>query len=172
MNWLDVVIVAWMLWSVRSGMRRGLVCEVCRVGTVLAALLTAYRYAAVWAEPLVVRYGIPQAVAAGFIGTVVVVGSAMIGYALEPIIAASVRSNRQGLAVDRWGGACAGIVKGALLTVLVIVGVYQLPWQFGHRSIDRSYLAVQVMRLARSFYGQLNQVLAEGDGGSVTRIVP
>lgn len=159
MSWLDGLIAAALAWGGWSGWRRGLVREACHVGAAFVGAALALRGAASLAASLDRHLPLPAGLGHALAFAVLLVGVSALGYALEPWLQRAVRTVGLPGAVDRWGGAAAGVVKGACAVLILVVGLSQLPWPAGHRALDASALGIGILRLAPALFGAVRDVL-------------
>ncbi|MGA3096388.1 MAG: CvpA family protein [Bryobacteraceae bacterium] len=121
MNWLDIVILVIVAWSVAIAFRKGLVREVLGLASVILALflgLWFYGTAAAWLAPYLSSR--PLANAAGFL--VVFIGVLLIGAVASYIIGKFLRVTGLSI-VDHALGAAFGVVRGILIAIALVMAI-------------------------------------------------
>lgn len=131
MTLFDYVFLAVLILSTLLGTYRGLVAELIALFAWGAALLTAYLFSP-WCEPWLspwIHEAIWRSVAAfALVCVIVLLLAAMLRYLLRTLL------HTIGLAsVDRFFGACFGLVRGGLIVMCLVVlggatGLAREPW--------------------------------------------
>jgi membrane protein required for colicin V production len=150
MNWLDIVILVIVAWSVLAAFRKGLMREILGLASVVAALLLAlwfYGTAAAWLAPYLSSR--PLANTAGF--AVVFLGVMLLGAAVGFVLGKFLRVTGLSI-VDHALGAAFGALRGVLIAIALVMAIMafskadQPP-----QSIVRSRTAPYVAGAARMF---------------------
>ncbi len=161
MNWLDVVLLVLLVWSIASSLRKGLVREVVGLASVILALA-----ASVWfygtAGGMLSSYLSSKAVAnlLGFflIFCAVMLAGAVVNFALGKALKLSGLS-----IVDHILGAAFGALRGILISIALITGI--MAFSQGDEppaSIVRSRVAPYVIGAARAVSALAPHELTEG----------
>lgn len=121
MNWLDIVLAIIVLSSAFAGLKAGFArILVGLAATVLAFLSAAYFYdiAGAWAEPYVSAKPV-----ANFVGFLLVLFGVLAAGAIVGRLLAKLLK-WVGLSwLDRLAGGAAGVVRGALIALVILVGI-------------------------------------------------
>jgi membrane protein required for colicin V production len=161
MNWLDIVILVIVAWSVLAAFRKGLAREILGLASVVLALLLAlwfYGTAAAWLAPYLSSR--PLANAAGF--AAVFLGVMLLGAAAGYVLGRFLRVT--GLSVvDHALGAAFGVLRGALIAIALVMAIMAFS-KDGQppESIVRSRTAPYVAGAARMFAAMAPHETKEG----------
>lgn len=158
-NWVDVVAVILLVRMGYIGLRSGLPAELIKLAGAVAAFCLAFRY----------YQGIGDVLASRtFLGTewasvLAMVGLAAAGYfavtrllrLVERLVKVSFQKQ-----MDQIGGLAAGLVRGALVTSVVLVACLQLPSPVLHESITQhSVSGGAVSQMAPAVYDALTALV-------------
>jgi membrane protein required for colicin V production len=161
MNWLDIVILVIVAWSVLAAFRKGLVREIVGLVSVVAALLLAlwfYGTAAAWFAPYLSSR--PLANAAGF--AAVFLGVMLLGATTSYVIGRLLKVTGLSI-VDHALGAAFGVLRGALVAIALVMAIMAFS-KAGQppESIVRSRTAPYVAGAARMFAAMAPHEINEG----------
>jgi membrane protein required for colicin V production len=161
MNWLDIVLLLILAWSVATSLRKGLTREILGLATVVLALLLAlwfYGSAGTYLAPYVSSRSLANL--AGFLAVfagVMLIGS-LVGFILGKFLKVTGLS-----IVDHLLGAAFGALRGTLVAVVLIMAI--MAFSSGDRppdSVVRSHLAPYVTGAARVVASAAPHELKEG----------
>jgi membrane protein required for colicin V production len=161
MNWLDIVLLLILAWSIATSLRKGLTREVLGLASVVFALLLAlwfYGTAGTFLTP----YASSRSLAnlAGFLAVfagVMLLGS-LVGFILGKFLRVTGLS-----IVDRLLGAAFGALRGTLIAIVLIMAI--MAFSSGDRppgSVVRSRLAPYVAGAAHVVVSVAPHELKEG----------
>ena len=161
MNWLDIVILVIVAWSVLAAFRKGLAREILGLASVVLALLLAlwfYGTAAAWLAPYLSSR--PLANAAGF--AAVFLGVMLLGAAAGYVLGRFLRVTGLSI-VDHALGAAFGVLRGALIAIALVMAIMAFS-KDGQppESIVRSRTAPYVAGAARMFAAMAPHETKEG----------
>jgi membrane protein required for colicin V production len=161
MNWLDIVVLLIVAWSVFTAFRKGLVREILGVASVVLALLLGlwfYGTAAAWLAPYLSSRSLANAV--GFLA--VFLGITLLSAVAGHVIAKFLRVTGLSM-VDHALGAAFGALRGALIAIALVMAIMAFS-QEGRppESIVRSRTAPYVAGAARMFAAMAPHELKEG----------
>ena len=148
MNWLDIVLLLILAWSIAASFRKGLTREIVGLASVILALLLGlwfYGTAAGLLAPYLSSR--PLANFAGF--SIVFVGVMLLGAVVSHVLGRFWKVTGLSI-VDHALGAAFGAVRGILVAVALIMGI--MAFAHGDRppdSVVRSRLAPYVADAAR-----------------------
>lgn len=159
MNWLDAVIVAFLLMGMRRGFRRGLGQEGFQIAGALGGVLAAYAWGEEAAGFLARKLWLPAWLAKPLALVGLALGLALIGHLLgigwgRWVPASPLRT------WDRWGGALLGLVQACILAAVVLFIWIEWPGRPFPPAAEGSWLARSLLRALPAIYGQLEWVLA------------
>ena len=161
MNWLDIVLLLILAWSVATSLRKGLTREILGLASVvLAMLLALWFYGTVGASLAPYVSSRPLANLAGFLvvfGGIVLLGS-LVGFILGKFLKVTGLS-----IVDHILGAAFGALRGTLVAVVLIMAI--MAFSAGDRppdSVVRSRIAPYVTGAARVVASAAPHELREG----------
>jgi membrane protein required for colicin V production len=161
MNWLDIVILLIVAWSVATAFRKGLVREVLGLASVVLALLLGlwfYGTAAEWLAPYMSSR--PLANAAGFMA--VFLGVLLLGAAAGYIVGKFLKVTGLSM-VDHALGAAFGALRGVLIAIALVMAA--MAFSTDGRppdSIVNSRTAPYVAGAARMFAAMAPHEMKEG----------
>jgi len=161
MNWLDVVLVIVLLWSVFTSFSTGLTREIVKLVSLVAALVLAiwfYGTAGSFLQPYVSSPGV-----AHFCGFLIVfVGVLILGSVVGHTLGRFLKVT--GLSfVDRLLGAAFGVVRGVLIGVALILALLAFaPGKSPPNAVVDSRLAPYEIDAARVFAAVAPHELREG----------
>jgi membrane protein required for colicin V production len=115
MNPVDVALAALCLWFAVSGLLHGLVRQLFSIGGILAGHLLGIRYYAAAQKTLDLTF--PYSEVAGY--AVVFLAAYLLVRLIGGLVEGKVRGSELSV-FDRMAGMAAGLLKGALLSVLVV----------------------------------------------------
>ena len=121
MNWLDIVILVIVAWSVAIAFRKGLVREILGLASVILALLLGlwfYGTAAAWLAPYLSSR--PLANAAGFMA--VFLGVMLLGAVASYVIGKFLRVTGLSM-LDHALGAAFGVLRGVLIAIALVMAI-------------------------------------------------
>ena len=161
MNWLDLVLLLILLWSVVTSFRKGLTREIVGlVSVVLGLLLGSWFYGS--AAALVQPY-VNSKTAANFAGfflvfCVVIVAGSLLSFVIGKFLRVTGLS-----VVDHALGAGFGLIRGGLVAVALIMGVMAFT-QSGKppQAVVNSRMAPYLVQGARVFASMAPYELKEG----------
>ena len=161
MNWLDIVILVIVAWSVVIAFRKGLVREILGLASVVAALLLGFWFygtAAAWLAPYLSSR--PLANAAGFM--VVFLGVLLLGAVVSYVLGRFLRVTGLSM-VDHALGAAFGVLRGALIAIALVMAIMAFS-KDGQppESIVQSRTAPFVAGAARAFAAMAPHEMKEG----------
>jgi membrane protein required for colicin V production len=161
MNWLDIVVLVIVAWSVAIAFRKGLVREILGLATVVLALLLGlwfYGTAAAWLAPYLSSRSLANA--GGF--AAVFLGVMLLGAAANYVIGKFLRITGLSM-VDHALGAVFGALRGALIAIALVMVVMAFS-KDGQppESIVRSRTAPYVAGAARMFAAMAPHEMKEG----------
>lgn len=152
MNWVDIVVGAFMILFLVAGTRRGFIREVTGfVGLVLAFVL-AIAGAQIWAVMIADQLHFHPSVATVVSFILIFVLVFLLSRAAGGLIFKLIRKTPLGL-LDRIGGSIIGLLKGGLILSLIflILGTFSLPQAFSN-SLDSSALTPPLRAFAPTMY--------------------
>jgi membrane protein required for colicin V production len=121
MNWLDIVILVIVAWSVAIAFRKGLVREILGLASVVLALLLGFWFygaAAQWLAPYLSSRALANA--AGFLA--VFLGVMLLGAAVNYVIGKFLRVTGLSM-VDHALGAAFGALRGVLIAIALVMAI-------------------------------------------------
>ncbi|MBW6502978.1 CvpA family protein [bacterium] len=115
MNLLDLVLAVLIAWFAVSGIVQGLVGQLFSLGGLIAGHLLGIRYFALAQEKLGLSFQYAEVVAYAVVFLAAYLGVRLIGGLIENRVRESKLSG-----TDRLAGMAAGLVKGALFSILIV----------------------------------------------------
>jgi membrane protein required for colicin V production len=161
MNWLDIILLLILAWSIAMSFRKGLTREILGLASVVLALLLAlwfYGTAGAFLTPYVRSR--PLANLAGFLAVfagVILLGN-LVGFVLGKFLRVTGLS-----IVDHLLGAAFGALRGTLIAIVLIMAI--MAFSSGGRppeSVVRSRIAPHVADAARVLASVAPHELKEG----------
>jgi membrane protein required for colicin V production len=161
MNWLDIVLLLILAWSIAASFRKGLTREVLGLASVVLAFLLAlwfYGTAGSYLKPYVSSGSLANL--AGFL--VVFAGVMLLGSLASFVLGKFLRVTGLSI-VDHALGAVFGALRGTLIaTVLIMAMMAFSPGDRPPGSVVRSRLAPYVAEASRVLVGIAPHELKEG----------
>lgn len=159
MNWLDAVILVFLLLGMRRGFQRGLGQEGFQIAGALAGVLAAYAWGERAAGLLLHRLWLPAWLAKPVALVGLALALAFLGHLLGAgwsrwMATSSLRT------WDRWGGALLGLVQASVLAAVALFIWIEWPGRPFPPAAEGSWLARSLLRALPVIYGQLEWVLA------------
>ncbi len=115
MNLLDLILAVLIAWFAVSGIARGLVSQLFSLGGLAAGHLSGIRYYAIAHEKLGLTFQYSEVVGYAVVFLAAYLAVRLIGGLIEDRVRKSKMSGP-----DRLAGMAAGLVKGALLSILIV----------------------------------------------------
>jgi membrane protein required for colicin V production len=161
MNWLDIVILVIVAWSVVIAFRKGLVREILGLASVVAALLLGFWFygtAAAGLAPYLSSRALANA--AGFM--VVFLGVLLLGAVVSYVLGKFLRVTGLSM-LDHALGAAFGVLRGALIAIALVMAIMAFS-KDGQppESIVQSRTAPFVAGAARAFAAMAPHEMKEG----------
>jgi membrane protein required for colicin V production len=152
MNWLDIVIIAGVVWFAFTGLTAGLIREIAAIGGLILGVLVAGRYYSALGEKLVFISDGDVAKIVAFL--VIFFAIALAAHLLARLLRGLASLLLLGWA-DRVGGALFGFGKGFILVEVALIAFAKFPfWGMGE-AIDQSRLAPVFLRYLPFLLGLL-----------------
>lgn len=160
-NWVDWLIVIMLGLAAWRGMARGLIREVLDLVGAVAAIYLAVRFGSSTGQFLSNYFLVPPpaAGAAGFLLVLLAVG------ALAGFLASFLRKVIQLTPLswaDNLGGVAFGLLKSALVVMVLLSLLMAVPWPPLHGSILESALGPSFLKGANMVYNGLDRLLPGG----------
>ncbi len=159
-NWVDILIVCIVGFTVFRSLGRGLIREVFEVLGLVGAIFLAYEYYTDTGAYLVMTTGMPPGLANGAAFILIAAGAAVAAGILGFIMGKAIQFTPIGI-VDRLGGLGMGLAKGFLFTCILVVFMASVPMSFAYTSLEHSYLARRVIVVLPRVYGELEALFPD-----------
>lgn len=161
MDWLSLVLLAFIGLMAVTGLRKGLVRQVLGLVGLVASVLLALQYYDVASDYILRYFAVPEGVATILGFAAVCLGVAAIISILGWIWGRLVKYSPVSI-LDSLGGALLGFAKGALLAMILLFVIYALPFEGARQTIDSSSIARELMSLSPVIFKSLEDVFPGG----------
>ena len=168
MNWLDILLILIIGFSLIGGLRKGLAREGLGFAALILGLLCGlwfYGTVAAVVLPLVSSKGLANA-----IGFFLIFGAILLAGSLAGLVVEKVLKLIHLSWLNRLLGGVFGVVRGVLIGTVVILGVMAFASKPPPRSVVNSRLAPYVIDTARLMAGMAPHELKEGFRASYEKI--
>ncbi len=161
MDWLSLLILAFVGLMAVAGLRQGLVRQVLGLAGLVAAVVLGFQYYEQAGTFLLDFFVVSRAVAniLGFVAICVGVGLAVT--VAEWVWGRLVRYTPVSW-LDAAGGALFGLVKGAVIVAVTLLVLYALPVKGVREVIDSSSIAREFLDASPMIYSKIEEVLPTG----------
>ncbi len=161
MNWLDIVLLLILAWSIAASLRAGLTREILGLASVVLALvlgLWCYGTAGSYLAPYVSSRSL-----ANLLGFFVVFAGVMLAGSLASFILGKFLKVTGLSIVDHALGAAFGVVRGMLIAIVLIMGIMAFsPGGRAPASVVHSRFAPYVTGASRVFVAMAPHEMKEG----------
>lgn len=160
MNWLDIVLIVIIAWSVLAGLARGLARVVVGIGaTILAIILAAWFYGSVGA---IFQEYVSSRSVANIIGFLIIfIGVLVIGSLIGVMLAKLFKWVGLGW-LDRLLGGAVGLLRGVVVAIVLIMVLMAFTPKPPPQSVVNSRLAPYVIDAASVLAGITPKELKDG----------
>lgn len=152
MNWVDIVVALILLFFFIAGARKGFILEVTGLIAIIGAFLVGIAGAPIWSQILVDRLKFPPSLATLVAFILIFILVFILIRALGNLLFKVIRATPLD-ALDRLGGSCIGLLKGALIVslILIFLGLFTLPHAVV-QGLNDSWSAGPLRTVAPSLY--------------------
>lgn len=151
-NWLDILIILYLLSAIYTGARSGLTAELFKILGNIISIVLGFHYYGEIANALLTYINMPVWLAQ-FIILLVFVISIRITVKYLVILLLKILNIQFVVKLERIGGAIAGLVRGFLIAGFILVAFSLFPVEYLQHSIyEKSTLAPFLIKSAQKTY--------------------
>jgi membrane protein required for colicin V production len=154
-NWLDILLFAILAVTIIIGAIRGFIRQIIGLLAVVAALVLAIKYYSYGSEVFAFIRNDVLAQLLGFF--LIFVAVLCIGWMINILLAKAVRGPFKSM--NRFLGACFGLIKGVIICCAVVFGFLVFP--VNAKALEESQLAPYCIEIAKTAYNLIPQELKD-----------
>jgi uncharacterized membrane protein required for colicin V production len=159
MNWLDVIIILGLAIGGIKGFISGLAKQALQIGGIVLAIIAAYRFTPLLSEWLSTNYGWKEEIVHPIFFAGITVAISALSFLFVPVFSRIMSKNPITDKLNRGGGFLFGVVWAALIWTVLLIVLYQLPWQEMHEGIDDSVIACWLLEAVPGIHQASSRIL-------------